>query len=65
MKNDTTIREADKMHREAIMSAMRSTGWKRKIGLLFARFFSHVGDEMRRDQADELRGKDDKYHDQY
>lgn len=65
MSDDEAIRETDKMHRDATMRAMRSTGWVRKVNLWFARFFDYVGTELREIQEDERRGKDDNYHNEY
>lgn len=62
---DKEISDVDRAHRDANIMAMRSTGWRRRIHLAFARFFSWAGDIGRKIQRDEQRGKDDSYHDQY
>lgn len=62
---DRDIAEADRAHRDAVMRAVRSTGWRQKIHLVFARFFSWAGDLGREIKRDQQRGKDDTYHDEY
>ena len=60
-----TIKDCDRMHRDANVRAMRSKGWKKVINLRFAAFASWVGDWAREIERDEQRGKDDTYHDEY
>ncbi|WP_028955891.1 hypothetical protein [Sulfitobacter sp. 20_GPM-1509m] len=62
---DEEIAEIDQFHRDANMQAMRTTGWKRRVHLAFARLFGWVGDIGREIQRDEQRGKDDTYHGEY
>lgn len=64
-KNEKTIRDADAEQRRAIMSAIKTTGWKRRVHLWFASVFGWIGDEMREIEAQRKRGKDDRYHDEY
>lgn len=59
------IADLDRATRDANMAAMRSTGWKRRVHLAFARFFSWGGDIGREVLRDEQRGKDDTYHGEY
>ena len=59
------INQFDKVTRKANMKAMRSSGWRKTVHLWFAGFFSRMGDLYREIERDELRGKDDNYHDEY
>lgn len=63
--NEKTIQECDAEHRRAVMSAMKTTGWKRSVHLWFASLFDWIGGEMREVEAQRKRGKDDAYHDEY
>lgn len=63
--NEKLIKDANAKQRRAIMSAMKTTGWKRRVHLWFASVFSWIGDEMREIEAQRKRGKDDAYHDEY
>ena len=62
---DDEIAEVDRAHRDANMRAMKSTGFKRRVFLAFARLFDWAGDIGREIQRDDQRGKDDSYHDEY
>ena len=58
-KNERLIQEADKLHRESNMEAMKYTGWKRRVCLWLARFYDYVGTELREIERDRQRGKGD------
>lgn len=62
---DEDIERCDRLHREANMNAMRTTGIVRWVNLKFAAFFGWAGDLGREVKRDEQRGKDDTYHDEY
>ena len=62
---DNEIADVDRAHRDANIRAARSTGFKRRVFLAFARLFGWAGDIGRDIQRDEHRGKDDNYHDEY
>lgn len=62
---DKDIADVDKAHRDANIRAMRTTGFKRRVYLLFASFFGWAGDLGREIQQEEQRGKDDSYHEEY
>ena len=59
------IDDCDRWHREANMKAIRSAGWRQRIELMFAAWWSYIGNWGREIERDEQRGKDDKYHDEY
>ena len=63
--NEKAIRDCDAEHRRAVMRAMKTTGWKRRVHLWFASLFDRIGDELREVEAQRQRGKDDTYHDEY
>lgn len=62
---DNDIADMDRAHRAAVMRAIRSTGWRRRVHMAFARLFSCAGDLGRKIKRDDQRGKDDIYHDEY
>lgn len=64
-QNEKVIKDADAEHRRAVMAAMKTTGWKRRVHLWFASVFDKIGNEMREIEAQRKRGKDDAYHDEY
>ena len=64
-QNEKLIKDADAEQRRAIMSAMKTTGWKRRVHLWFASVFGKISDEMQDIEAQRKRGKDDGYHDEY
>jgi len=65
--NDTRkmIKDCDQLHREANMNALRASGWRKRVHLIFAAWFSMLGDWGREIERGEQRGKDDEYHDEY
>ena len=60
-----TIEDCDQFTRDANMRAIQSQGWRKSVHLWFAGLFSWLGDWGREIERDELRGKDDDYHDEY
>lgn len=62
---DDDIAEMDRAHRDAVMRAIRSTGWRQSVHMAFARFFSWAGDLGREIKRYDQRGKGDSYHDEY
>ena len=63
--NEKLIKDANAEQRRSVMSAMKTTGWKRRVHLWFASVFGKISDEMQDIEAQRKRGKDDGYHDEY
>jgi len=55
-KLQAQIIECDAEHRRAVMSAMKATGWRRRVHLWFARLFDRLGDEVREVSEEQKRG---------
>lgn len=62
---EKTAEDADRLVRRFNMRAMRYTGWRRRFFLWMARIQDRAGSELRDAAAQERRGKNDNYHDEY
>ena len=64
-ENEKLIKNANAEQRRAVMGAMKTTGWRRRVYLWLASVFGKISDEMQEIEAQRKRGKDDTYHDEY